>query len=253
MRKFGLIGYPLTKSFSKPWFNEKFAKEGIDAYYEIYPIEDISSFKDFIIKNNDISGLNVTIPHKQSVMPFLNNINTEAAEIGAVNVIKIVKNSLGENELTGYNTDLFGFRESVRPYIDSMREKGDENLKALILGTGGASKAVKFGLNQLNIETLYVSRTSGVDCISYEELNSSHYNDYHVIVNTTPLGMNPDFDTCPPLDYSQLDKRHFLFDAVYNPDKTKFLRLGEENGATIKNGLEMLHLQAKEAWKIWNF
>jgi len=252
MKKYGLIGFPLTKSFSKSWFNEKFSVEGIDAYYEIYPIENILAFKEFITKNNDISGLNVTIPHKQTVMPFLDDIDQEATQIGAVNVIKVIKDSSNNIKLIGYNTDLFGFRESVKPFISKMKSNGDLNLKALILGTGGASKAINYGLKQLDIETLYVSRTSGNGKIAYSDLNDTHYKDYHVIVNTTPLGMNPDFDSCPPIDYSKLTNKHFLFDAVYNPDKTKFLELGESNGAAIKNGLEMLHLQAKAAWEIWN-
>ena len=254
MKKFGLIGYPLLKSFSKPWFNNKFINEGIDAIYEIYPLQSIDEFSELLKNIPEIEGLNVTIPYKKSIIPFLDSLDAEAEAIGAVNVIKFIKSASGNSRLKGYNSDLFGFRESIRPFIEKIRKENnyETKLKALILGTGGASKAVYFGLKQLDVKPLYVSRTSGNDIITYDQLMSEHYSEYRIIVNTTPLGMSPDIKSCPQIDYSLINSKHLLFDAVYNPDKTLFLQKGEEMGATIKNGLEMLFLQAEAAWKIWN-
>lgn len=254
MRKFGLIGYPLLKSFSKPWFNDKFAKEGIDAFYEVYPLNSIDEFPKVLKSNPEIEGLNVTIPYKELIIPYLDSLDIETESIGAVNVIKFIKSSSGKALLKGYNSDLFGFKESIRPYIEKMRNENysDTKLKALILGTGGASKAVCYGLKQLEVEAIFVSRTPGKDIITYDQLKPEHYSEFRIIVNATPLGMSPDVLSCPQIDYSLINSNHMLFDAVYNPDKTLFLLKGEERGATIKNGLEMLHLQAEAAWKIWN-
>lgn len=254
MRKFGLIGYPLLKSFSKPWFNGKFINEGIDAIYEIYPLQSIDEFPGLLKSNSEIEGLNVTIPYKKSIIPFLDLLDAEAEAIGAVNVIKFIKSGSGSTRLKGYNSDLFGFRESIRPFVEKMRKDNncETKLKALILGTGGASKAVYYGLKQLEVESVYVSRTPGNEIMTYDQLMPEHYSEYRIIVNTTPLGMSPDIKSCPQIDYSLINSNHLFFDAVYNPDKTLFLQKGEERGATIKNGLEMLHLQAEAAWKIWN-
>ena len=254
MKKFGLIGYPLLKSFSKPWFNNKFINEGIDAIYEIYPLQSINEFPKLLESTPGIEGLNVTIPYKKTIIPFLDTLDAEAEAIGAVNVIKFIKSGSGSTILKGYNSDLFGFRESIRPFIEKMRNDNncETKLKALILGTGGASKAVYYGLKQLEVEPVYVSRTPGNNVLTYDQLMLNHYTEYRIIVNTTPLGMSPDIKSCPQIDYSLINSNHLLYDAVYNPDKTLFLQKGEEKGATIKNGLEMLHFQAEQAWEIWN-
>lgn len=241
---YGLIGHPLGHSFSQSFFNEKFAKEGIDAEYKNFDLEDISNIKD-ILNNPQIYGLNVTIPYKQQVFPFLSQIGTVAKEIGAVNVIRFKKTNNGL-ETIGYNTDMIGFYKSISPLLN-------ENHKhALILGTGGASKAVKYALDKLGIDYKFVSRTKSNDVYTYEELNEQILKDYTVIVNTTPLGMHPNIDNCPNIPYEFISPNHVCFDLVYNPLETKFLRLAKEQGAYIKNGLEMLHIQAIEAWKIWN-
>lgn len=241
---YGLIGHPLGHSFSQSFFNEKFAKEGIDAEYKNFDLEDISNIKD-ILNNPQIYGLNVTIPYKQQVFPFLSQIGTVAKKIGAVNVIRFKKTNNGL-ETIGYNTDMIGFYKSISPLLN-------ENHKhALILGTGGASKAVKYALDKLGIDYKFVSRTKSNDVYTYEELNEQILKDYTVIVNTTPLGMHPNIDNCPNIPYEFISPNHVCFDLVYNPLETKFLRLAKEQGAYIKNGLEMLHIQAIEAWKIWN-
>jgi shikimate dehydrogenase len=249
MKQYGLLGYPLSHSFSRGYFTEKFSKEGIDAVYDNFSIPSIDEFPDLLRHHHQLVGLNVTIPYKQAVIPFLNELDAEAREIGAVNVIRVERDAAGTVCLTGYNSDLIGFRESIRPYVEAMTVKP---LRALVLGTGGASKAILFGLEQLGVAVQSVSRTPGSDCITYEDLTPGHYLDYSIVVNTTPLGMSPNVGTLPPLDYAQIGPDHLLFDAVYNPEKTIFLQKGEERGATIKNGLEMLHLQAEAAWKIWN-
>jgi shikimate dehydrogenase len=248
MKQYGLLGYPLSHSFSKGYFTEKFSKEGIDAVYNNFSIPSIEDFPELIKAHPDLVGLNVTIPYKQAVIPFLNELNFEAREMGAVNVIRVERDLAGAVRLVGYNSDLVGFRESIRPYITAM---GPGKWKALVLGTGGASKAIVYGLKQLGVDVQSVSRTPGANCITYHDLTARHYRSYQIVVNTTPLGMSPHYETYPPLDYSSLDSGHLLFDAVYNPEKTLFLQKGEEQGATIKNGLEMLHLQAEAAWKIW--
>jgi len=247
MKKYGLLGYPLSHSFSKGYFTDKFRKESIDAVYENFALPSITEFPSLILSTPLLAGLNVTIPYKQAVMPYLDALTPEAEAIGAVNVIRVEHSP--ETRLTGYNTDVVGFRESIRPLVVSM---GGSSLKALVLGTGGASKAILYALNQLGIETLLVSRKPAPGQITYDDLTAAHYKEFSILVNTTPLGMSPNVDTCPPLNYSLLGDGHLLFDAVYNPDKTLFLQQGEARGATIKNGLEMLHLQAEAAWEIWN-
>jgi len=261
MRQYGLLGYPLSHSFSSGYFTEKFYSEGIFAVYENFPLPVIEQFPQLIKFKSQLVGLNVTIPYKQTIIPYLDELDPEAAEIGAVNVILIERIKNKKPRLVGYNSDIIGFRESIRPFVEALRipnkKTPSENisnlpLKALILGTGGASKAINYGLNQLGVETLFVSRNPTPGQVTYQDLDKKYYEDYRIIVNTTPLGMYPQVETCPPIDYSALNSRHLLFDAVYNPEKTLFLKKGEERGATIKNGLEMLHLQAEAAWKIWN-
>lgn len=246
MRVFGLIGYPLSHSFSKGYFTEKFRKEAIEnCSYENFPIEDISDLPEIIAANTELCGLNVTIPYKEKVIPFLDEIAPEAAGIGAINTIKISRR--GEQvHLKGFNTDMYGFMESLNPFLKPFHQR------ALILGTGGASKAVKAAFEMLHIEYQYVSRTKAEQTITYEELSPELFSSYQVIVNTTPLGMYPKVDDCPPLPYQFLTSGHLLYDLVYNPAQTLFLKKGAEQGAQTANGLNMLHLQAEKAWQIWN-
>jgi len=251
MNTYGLLGYPLSHSFSRGYFTEKFNREKMDAVYENFSLPSIESFPQLIVDNPSLVGLNVTIPYKQAVIPFLDALDAEAKAIGAVNVIRIERNGDGKAFLKGYNSDLIGFRESIRPYLESMMSD-TKKLKALILGTGGASKAIEYGLRQLGVETLSVSRSPMSGRITYDDLDSDYYQEYRILVNTTPLGMSPNIGDCPPINYQALGTKNLLFDAIYNPDKTLFLSKGEAQGATIKNGLEMLHLQADAAWKIWN-
>lgn len=246
MKQYGLLGYPLSHSFSKGFFTEKFRKEGIDAVYENFALPSITELPELIAYSPFLAGINVTIPYKQAVIPYLDTLDPIAEAVGAVNVIRVLRTP--ELRLIGYNSDVVGFRESIRPLVEAM---GTEPLKALVLGTGGASKAIVFGLKQLGVESVLVSRQSGLGQLSYEELKPAYYKEYRIIVNTTPLGMFPNVDACPPLDYALLGAEHLLFDAVYNPDKTLFLHKGEIQGSKTKNGLEMLHLQAETAWKIW--
>jgi len=262
MNIYGLLGYPLSHSFSKGFFTEKFRKEGIDAVYDNFALPSISEFPSLIRSAPLLVGMNVTIPYKQAVMIYLDALDPEAEAVGAVNVIRIERLAGQMPFLTGYNSDVIGFRESIRPLVEQLRSDlagaslkasgSIASLKAMVLGTGGASKAILFALKQLGIEPLLVSRQPALGQITYNELTAAHYKDFRIIINTTPLGMSPNTDTCPPLDYSSLGSSHLLFDLVYNPDKTLFLQKGEAQGATIKNGLEMLHLQAEASWKIWN-
>ncbi|MDE5789637.1 MAG: shikimate dehydrogenase [Muribaculaceae bacterium] len=242
--KYGLIGYPLGHSFSQRYFTEKFRKEEIDAIYHPFPIENIGLFPSLLKEVNNLKGLNVTIPYKEKVMGFLDDISDAVKEIGAVNVIRIEER---ENELylKGFNSDYIGFRDSLRPLL-----RPDVS-KALILGTGGASKAVEYALRQLGIVSTKVSRKPKKGELSYNDLSEEIISEHLLIVNTTPLGMYPHTDTYPPIPYSFLTSRHICYDLVYNPETTEFMRKSSANGATVKNGLEMLHLQAEEAWKIW--
>lgn len=246
MKKYGLIGFPLKHSFSQRFFTDKFAKEGIDAAYLNFEIPAVEQFIDIVKVNPDLVGLNVTIPYKEQVIQYLDIIHKEAGEIGAVNVIKIDRTG-DIITLTGYNSDIIGFQNSIAPMIDTAIHH-----KALILGTGGASKAVKRGLQNLGVESVFVSRTAKSGILSYEDLTEDVMKQYTVIINSSPLGTFPDIDECPHIPYHLVTPRHLLYDLVYNPAETKFLRLGREQGAKVKNGAEMLELQAISAWGIWN-
>lgn len=246
MQKYGLIGYPLGHSFSKNFFNQKFESEHIDAQYINFEIPSIKDFKDVLKFNPELHGLNVTIPYKEQVIPYLDDLDEDARLIGAVNVIKFARGFLGKTKLIGYNSDVIGFRRSIEPLLT------DYHRRALILGTGGASKAVFHGLKQLGVESTFVSRTAKEGCITYADLTREMMDRYTVIVNTTPLGMFPNVDSCPDIPYEWLTPNHLLYDLLYNPDETLFMRRGKERGAVVKNGLEMLLLQAFAAWEIWN-
>jgi shikimate dehydrogenase len=246
MRHFGLIGYPLSHSFSKGFFTGKFEREGItDCRYENYPLEDISALPGLIAGDTKLEGLNVTIPYKEKVLPLLDGMDSEAREVGAVNTIRIERK--GGLRLTGFNTDVYGFRKSLEPLL----EPGFK--KALILGTGGASKAVAHVLRQLGMEVTWVSRSpGGSDRIAYADVSAALIAETPLIVNCSPLGMVPDTGTCPDLPYSALTPGHVLYDLIYNPEETRFLAHGRKQGAKTKNGLQMLHLQAEKSWEIWN-
>jgi shikimate dehydrogenase len=240
MRLFGLIGYPLSHSFSKRYFSQKFETEKIDAQYENYPLKSIDEFPG-LISNHNLSGINVTIPYKQEVIQYLDSMSDEAEKIGAVNTIQI-----REGKLIGNNTDCYGFQQSLIPFLKPTHKH------ALVLGTGGASKAVVFVLDKLGIEWKYVSRTKIENGLTYQEVNKDVIKKHCLIINTTPLGMYPNIEESPAIDYEAIGDNHLLYDLVYNPEETLFLQKGKEKGATIKNGLEMLHLQAEKAWEIWN-
>jgi shikimate dehydrogenase len=244
-RLFGLIGYPLSHSFSKKYFSEKFLKQGItDCHYELFPLERIEEFEILTSSFPNLCGLNVTIPYKQQVLSFLNELDPGAAAVGAVNTIKIT-----EGHLKGYNTDVYGFAGSLKAFL---HEHQAEPTKALVLGTGGAAKAVLYALDQMEIESKVVSREPGDGQLSYLELNKQTLEEYHLIINTTPLGMTPKEETAPAIPYQSLTNQHFLYDLVYNPATTMFMQLGSAHGAKVKNGLDMLYLQAEKAWAIWN-
>ncbi|MGI6815443.1 shikimate dehydrogenase family protein [Bacteroides sp. KG123] len=246
MQKYGLIGYPLKHSFSIGYFNEKFKAENIDAEYVNFEIPTINDFMQVIEENPNLCGLNVTIPYKEQVIPFLDELDKDTAKIGAVNVIKIVRLPKGKVKLVGYNSDIIGFTQSIEPLLQPHHKK------ALILGTGGASKAVYHGLNNLGIESTFVSRTKKNNkFLTYEELTPEVMASHTVIVNTTPVGMFPKVDFCPNIPYEQLTSDHLLYDLLYNPNETLFMKKGQAQGAITKNGLEMLLLQAFAAWEIW--
>ena len=244
MKTYGLIGYPLGHSFSRGYFTDYFGREGIEAEYKNFELPRIEALAEVLQTEHTLQGFNVTIPYKQQVFAYLDELSEAAQAIGAVNVVKVMRRDEGLY-LKGYNTDYIGFTDSIRPYLKP------HHTHALILGTGGASKAVDYALRKLGLETQYVSRTAREGIIAYEELTPELMAQYTVIVNTTPLGMHPKVDECPPLDYAQLTPQHLLYDVVYNPAKTLFLQRGEEHGATICNGMDMLIGQAKAAWEIW--
>ena len=276
MNTYGLIGYPLGHSFSRKFFTEKFEKEGIDAQYLNFEIPSIEEFPEIIKNNPELRGLNVTIPYKQQVMQYLDDISEEAKAIGAVNVVRIerpspqpspimgretmrnagnkpdglpIKGDMSEGlrgSLIGYNSDVIGFVESIKPLLKPHHKK------ALILGTGGASKAIRYGLEKkLGMKTLFVSRSAREGMITYEEVTAEVLKEYEVIVNCSPVGMYPHVDECPALPYEAMNENNLLYDLVYNPLETLFMKKGAEQGATVKNGLEMLHLQAIASWKFW--
>ena len=246
MRKFGLIGYPLDHSFSKQYFSEKFRKEKIyNCSYENYPISDIAQIKDLISSEPELCGLNVTIPYKTKIIRFLDNIAKEAEEIGAVNVIKI-KREENKTLLYGYNSDFVGVSDSLKSYLDN------DIKQALILGTGGASKAVHYALKNAGLTVQFVSREKKAETLTYSELTPELLLATQLIVNTTPLGMFPNVETLPDIDYKCLSKKHIFFDLVYNPEITTFLQKGIERGCIIITGSKMLISQAERAWQIWN-
>ena len=246
MDKYGLIGYPLGHSFSISYFNQRFQDEGIDAVYENFEIPSIEALDEVIGANPELKGLNVTIPYKEKVIPYLDSITPEARAIGAVNVIKVTHE--GRNtKLKGYNSDVIGFTKSIEPMLEKKWHK-----KALILGTGGASKAINFGLHHLGLETVFVSRYERPDTIQYDKITPDVVKEYNVIVNCTPLGMYPKTEACPQLPYEAMDSHTLLYALIYNPDETLFMKRGAQYGAQTKNGLEMLLLQAFASWEFWH-
>lgn len=241
MNLYGLIGNPLSQSFSKKYFSEKFEKEEIpNTLYELFPLENINLLKDLLVTKPNLKGLNVTIPYKEQVLPFLHTLNPEAEQIAAVNCIKIE-----DGKLTGYNTDAPAFKQSLLSLLEP------HHSKALVLGTGGAAKAVLFVLKQLNIFYSVVSRNAGAH-FTYSQINKEIIEEYPLIINCTPLGSYPKVNTAPDIPYQYLSPKDYLYDLVYNPAKTSFLQKGEKRGAVIKNGYDMLVGQAELSWKIWN-
>lgn len=248
MEKYGLIGFPLGHSFSRKFFTEKFQTENIDAEYLNFETPSANQLLDVVLSNPELCGLNCTIPHKQAIIPMLDELSEEAREIGAVNVIKVTRKS-GKNgpfHLKGYNSDIIGFSESIRPLLKPHHQK------ALILGTGGASKAIRVGLTKLGLEWKYVSRMPAEGQFTYEDITPELLQEYEVIVNCSPVGMFPHVDEAPALPYEAMTEHNLLFDLVYNPLETSFMKLGAAHGAAVKNGLEMLHLQAIASWKFWH-
>jgi shikimate dehydrogenase len=242
MLLYGLIGYPLTHSFSKNYFTEKFKKEGIkNCHYENFPLANIDELPGLIDENSDLRGLNVTIPYKESVLQFLSESNEIVKEIAACNCIKIEG-----AKLIGYNTDVIGFEKSL------LKKLNPNHKKALVLGTGGAAKAVEYVLRKNDISYLRMSRRPSTDNLSYDELTPAVIEEHALIINTTPLGMYPKIDEAPAMPYEAITSKHFLFDLIYNPEKTLFLTKGEEKGAAIENGYDMLVYQAEESWNIWH-
>ena len=236
MITFGLIGKSLKHSFSTSYFNEKFYKEGVDAEYLSFELENIQDFKT-LINEKQLSGLNVTIPYKESIIPFLDELSNEAKIIGAVNTIQFIN-----GKTIGHNTDFIGFSNSIKPLLDGRKS-------ALILGDGGAAKAVKYALDLLNIDFKTANRNTSFD---YLDITIQTTEFYDIIINSTPLGTHPNTIEFPKIPYENLNSTHLLFDLIYNPSETKFLKYGKAKGATIKNGLEMLQIQAEESWNIWN-
>lgn len=245
MEKYGLLGYPLGHSFSINYFNQKFKDENIDAVYENYEIKSIDKLPEILDSNPNIRGFNVTIPYKQKVISYLDTISPEAIAIGAVNVIR-VEHVNNDVILKGYNSDVIGFTKSIEPMLEKYHRK------ALILGTGGASKAVDYGLRSLGLETIFVSRFQRPNTIQYKDITPEIIKEYNVIVNCTPCGMFPHTNECPDLPYEHMDNHTLLYDLIYNPDTTLFMQKGEERGASTKNGLEMLLLQAFASWEFWH-
>lgn len=244
MKHFGLIGFPLGHSFSKKFFTEKFKQENIDAQYDLYELTNLLEFEN-LLTETELYGLNVTIPYKEKVIQYLDELDETAAKIGAVNVIKFIREE-GNLKLKGYNSDAIGFENSLVPLLKPYHQK------ALILGTGGASKAIDYTLRKLGIITTFVSRTAKPDSLTYDQLNESILNENLVIINASPVGTFPHADECPNIPYQFLTDKHLLFDAVYNPAETLFLKKGKEQKAQVLNGEGMLTGQAIAAWKIWN-
>ena len=242
-RQFGLLGRNISYSFSKKYFSEKFEPEHLtECSYENFDIQSIDEFRNIIKTIPNLSGLNVTIPYKESVIPYLNKLSKKAAQIGAVNVIRITK----KGKLKGYNSDYYGFMKSLKPLLKPHHKK------ALILGTGGAAKAVAFGLDHLDIAFTFVSRNNAEGSLNYNQIDAKTFDEYQIIINCTPLGTSPDISLCPDLPYECFTKEHIAYDLIYNPEETEFLQRAKKQGAIIKNGYDMLVLQAEKAWKIWN-
>jgi shikimate dehydrogenase len=246
MKQYGLIGYPLAHSFSENYFKDKFRREKInDCVYNLFPLKHINQLPEFINENPSLCGLNVTVPYKESVIRHLDELDEQAKKVGAVNCIKISRQH-HEKKLVGYNTDVIGFEDSLKPILKSWHQH------AIILGTGGGAKAVAYVLKKLGITFTYVSRNPGnSDTLGYPDLTKPLIQKYLLIINTTPLGMFPQTQTFPQFPYEQLGERHLLFDLIYNPEQTLFLQKGKKQGAAIKNGLEMLYIQAEKSWEIW--
>ncbi|GHS85563.1 shikimate 5-dehydrogenase [Bacteroidia bacterium] len=242
MNRYGIIGYPLTTCFSKPFFTEKFERERLsDSVYELFPLEDIEQFPDLCRQYPDLVGLNVTIPYKKAVIPYLTALSDSAQRVGAVNVIKF----LPDGSMIGYNTDIDGFEQSFKPLLSSIHQK------ALILGTGGAALAVAYSLTKLDIAYRFVSRTSSPTTLTYQELKIHGWHGANILINTTPLGMKPRELEAPDIPYEQIAADFICYDLIYEPSETIFLQRSKSHGATIMNGLQMLHIQAIEAWKLW--
>jgi shikimate dehydrogenase len=242
-RQYGLVGKNISYSFSKKYFTEKFALGNlVDCTYKNFDLQSIEEFPTLIANNPDLKGLNITIPYKEVVIPYLDKLSKNAAQIGAVNVIRLTK----KGQLKGYNSDYYGFMKSLEPLLQPHHKK------ALILGTGGAAKAVAFALDQLGILYTYVSREAKEGMIDYERINATTFDNYHIVINCTPLGTSPDTKAFPLIPYNFFSEKHIAFDLIYNPEETQFLKKAKKKGAITKNGYEMLVLQAEKAWKIWN-
>lgn len=242
MRKFGLIGRNISYSFSREYFSKKFLREGITADYENFDLQIITELPALLKSNPELKGLNVTIPYKEEIIPFLDSLDPVASEIGAVNTIKVETSG----RLIGYNTDYFGFAEALKPHLKPQHKN------ALILGTGGASKAIAYALKTLNIEYKFVSRKASGDKLTYEELNEQVLKKYNLLINCSPVGTFPKTEEHPNIPFQHLTHDHLIFDLIYNPPKTKFMELAQERGATVVNGQKMLEFQAEKAWEIWN-
>ncbi len=243
MRRFGLIGKNISYSFSKTYFSNKFESESIaDASYDNFDLKTILDFEGLLKNNPDLVGLNVTIPYKETIISYLDILSKKVQKIGAVNTIKITNNG----ELIGFNTDCYGFEESLKPLLEKHHKR------ALILGTGGASKAIAFVLENLKIHYKFVSRKETKTGFTYNQLNNSIIENYQIIINCTPLGTFPNINYCPDIPYDFITEKHLLYDLIYNPSETLFLKKGKAKGAKTCNGLKMLELQAEKAWEIWN-
>jgi len=246
MKLYGLIGYPLSHSFSASYFKDKFKREGITATdYQLFPITTIEEIQKLLIDHPLLKGLSVTIPYKEKIIPFIDEMDESATKAGAVNTVKIIRNN-NSVYLKAYNTDVVGFEKSLTPLLEPFHQQ------ALILGDGGASKAVIYVLEKLNIQYKTVSRKNEACFLQYQQLNSEIIKSHLLIINTTPLGMYPDINNCPQIPYHSLTSSHLLFDLIYNPEETLFLKQGRLHAAKTKNGLEMLKIQAEAAWEIWN-
>lgn len=241
-KTFGLLGRNIDYSFSRTYFAEKFKKENISAQYLNFDLDSIEKFPEIIKNTPDLVGLNVTIPYKQEVIPFLDILDVDAEKIGAVNTIKVGK----QGKLTGHNTDFIGFAESLRPFLKQHHKK------ALILGTGGASKAVAFACTKLGIEFSFVSRQPGPQNLKYSDIDKELLEQYSILVNCTPLGTFPDTGNHPKIPFEFLNSSHLVYDLIYNPSMTQLMKKARQKGASVTNGLKMLELQAEAAWKIWN-